>query len=136
MKSIVAVITLMTVLFLWNGAVHAHVDHAHSHAGVDFDHFDGLESAAEQGGHAEVERRADDHADFMMPTPHDPADHSHRPGEDSFHDKSSHFVSVDFAHYAQALPLALARFYSERSRVWHHRASGLSVRPPIRPPLG
>lgn len=136
MKSVAAVITLVIVLFLWNGAVHARADHAHSLAGVTFDHIDGHESAAEQDGHAEVEHRADDHADFMMPTPHDPADHSHLPGENSFHDKSSHVVSVDFAHYAQALPLALARFHSERSRVWHHRASGLSVRPPIRPPLG
>lgn len=66
---------------------------------------------------------------------HDPADHTHFPGEDRFHEKSSHFVSVDFAHCAQTLPSVGRGGHSERLLVLHHRASGLSVRPPIRPPL-
>jgi hypothetical protein len=116
--------------------VHAHSDRSHSHVVITFYHSDAHEGVNEQGRHDEAENHAGDHADFMTTTPHDPTDHSHLPGENSFHDKSSHFVSLDFAHQAQVVPLGQSRARSERPLVWHNRVAGLSVRPPIRPPQG
>jgi len=65
---------------------------------------------------------------------HNPADHSHPIGEDTYHEKASH-SSLDFAHY-HAVVVRLG----EMPRATIHAcddeaACGLAPSPPIRPPL-
>jgi hypothetical protein len=65
---------------------------------------------------------------------HNPADHSHPIGEDTYHEKASH-SSLDFAHYHNVVVRL-----GEASRATIHAcadeaACGLVPSPPIRPPL-
>lgn len=75
------------------------------------------------------------HGDPDHNVDHNPADHSHPIGEDTYHDKASH-SSLDFAHY-QAITVKLAGLpRAENLPVADEAARGLEPTPPIRPPLG
>jgi hypothetical protein len=66
---------------------------------------------------------------------HNPADHSHPIGEDTYHEKASH-SSLDFAHY-HTITVKLAALPRAASLPAVDEADhGLALTPPIRPPLG
>lgn len=66
---------------------------------------------------------------------HDPADHTHPFGEDTFHEKSSH-SSLDTAHDQKAADLhGVAPLPAEIPHT-EDRACGIAVAPPVPPPLG
>lgn len=66
---------------------------------------------------------------------HNPADHSHPIGEDTYHQKASH-SSLDFAHY-HVVTVRLAELPCvPHLPVADEAMHGLVLTPPLRPPLG
>jgi hypothetical protein len=66
---------------------------------------------------------------------HNPADHSHPIGEDTYHEKASH-SSLDFAHYHAVTVKLAALPRAACLPAVDEAACGLTLTPPIRPPLG
>lgn len=127
MRLFAAIIVLMAGLFVVSKPGAAHGEPGHSHAEHSRHHADEPEAPSDTG-------ERDEHR--LEQQSHDPAGHSHPVGEDTQHQKSSHFVGVDFAHGDQANVLKLPVMSVGRHLVANQRVSGVFVRPPIRPPLG
>jgi len=119
---------LFIVLGLFVAALMFAAAPASAHANHDGDAAVGHDAGAP--GHVHHDGDAGD-----QDAAHNPADHSHPIGEDTYHEKASH-SSLDFAHYhtvtvklaAQGRPAVLPDV--------GEAACGLALTPPIRPPLG
>jgi len=111
---------LVAALVFVTAPASAHADHGVSGAAVT--DGDGAASSAH-------------HGDPDHDINHNPADHSHPIGEDTYHEKASH-SSLDFAHY-HAITVKLAELPRAADLpAVNEAAHGLSLTPPIRPPLG
>jgi hypothetical protein len=84
---------------------------------------------ADAPAHAHHDRAQDQSSD------HDPADHSHPLGEDTYHEKASH-SSLDFAHYHVVAVKLSALPRAANLPAVDEAASGLVPTPLLRPPLG
>lgn len=100
---------------------------AYAHAGHDGD------AAVAQDADAPVSTHHGGDVDDGVD--HNPANHSHPIGEDTYHEKASH-SSLDFAHY-HVVTVKLADLpRATNLPVVDEAARGLALTPPIRPPLG
>jgi LmbE family N-acetylglucosaminyl deacetylase len=119
-RLLAAVGILIAALVFSTAPASAHADH----------HAD--EVVAQGADHA---ANAPHRGDADHDVDHNPADHTHPIGENTYHEKASH-SSLDFAHHQ---PIVVKTVGSQRvavlpftDRVVH----GLEPTPPIRPPLG
>ena len=123
----VGVRSLLVVFGLLVAALVCMAAPAYAHAG-----HDGDAAVAAQDADAPVSYHGGD-ADHDVD--HNPADHSHPIGEDTYHEKASH-SSLDFAHY-HVVTVKLADLpRAANLPVVDEAARGLALTPPIRPPLG
>jgi hypothetical protein len=120
-RSLLLALGLLVAALLFVAApASAHADHGASGAAVTAD--DGAAPSAH-------------HGDPDHDINHNPADHSHPIGEDTYHEKASH-SSLDFAHY-HAVTVKLTELPRAADLPAKNEAAhGLSLTPPIRPPLG
>lgn len=133
-KFVVALIGLLTCMFLWGEARHAHDDHSIAASGP-LGSRPVAHQALGQPSIGGIDKLAGDAGNAAASNAHDPTDHTHFPDEDRAHTKSVHSISVDFAHCSQSSPSIATREPSKHWFIWQISESTLCVRPPIRPPM-
>jgi hypothetical protein len=101
-------------------------------ASAHADHDDEAVFVAHDGDHLQTPPHG---GDLDHDIDHNPADHSHPIGEDTYHEKASH-SSLDFAHYQVVIVGLGAMPRAPDLPTTDEAYDGLVLTPPIRPPLG
>lgn len=109
MRVLAILLTVLAGFLLLATAAHAHPGNHDGDASSDSHHHDG--------------------------TDHDPADHTHPIGDDTYHQKASH-NSFDVAHDLRLSELKYSASAREVLPPHFVREGGIDVVPPVPPPLG